>query len=49
MAVRYRFDCTSCEARVGVDEYVRTLLLDEGCPLCEARVTTTAFARFSYR
>lgn len=42
---RHRFDCPYCEADILVDSNVKSGLLDDGCPICLAPVTTEAFSR----
>jgi hypothetical protein len=36
MPGHYRFTCRSCGADVVVDEFVRSSLEEEGCPICLA-------------
>ena len=44
MARTFTFDCPVCDVRTVVDDDVRDLVLDEGCVLCAADVSRTAFS-----
>ena len=41
----YIFDCPECSAEMDVDGNIRTLILEDGCVLCEAGVEEDRFSR----